>query len=162
MNSIRLQKELRDYIDVGRWAGSFAATLTLKQARHLMTDFGSSVRVAITEEIASRNFRHFINLLSSKVYGTSSKRFGRRVRAIPVLEGGAGLRLHYHAMIDCPREELATVYPQMIEQCWQQTDWGYDQVHVTTGADLGWVRYMTKLRSKRDFACSIDWMNFAN
>ena len=55
-----------------------------------------------------------------------------------------------------------TIYPQMIEQCWQQTDWGYNQVHVTADADSGWVRYMTKLRSKPDFASSIDWMNFSN
>jgi hypothetical protein len=67
--------------------------------------------------------------------------------------------MHYHAVIECPRDDLIPVFPILIEECWGKTDWGYDQVHVTPDANDGWVQYMTKLRSKPDFACSIDWMN---
>jgi len=65
-------------------------------------------------------------------------------------------------VIECPRADLISIYPQLIEQCWQRTDWGYDQVQVTADADEGWLRYMTKLRSKPDFGSSIDWMNYAH
>jgi hypothetical protein len=156
-----LQESVRSFIGLDHWSSPFAATLTLRQARYELNERGASVRVPLTDERASRNFRHFINLLSSRVYGTSWKRFGRRVRAFPVQEGGRRQRLHYHALIECPREDLISIYPQLIEQCWQRTDWGYDQVHVTADPDAGWLRYMTKLRSKPDFGSSIDWMNYA-
>jgi hypothetical protein len=157
-----LQESVRSFIGLDHWSSPFAATLTLRQARYELNERGASVRVPLTDERASRNFRHFINLLSSRVYGKKAKRFGRKVRAFPVQEGGRHQRLHYHAVIECPREDLTSIYPQLIEQCWQRTDWGYDQVHVTADADPGWLRYMTKLRSKPDFGSSIDWMNYAN
>jgi hypothetical protein len=162
LNLLKLQESVRSFIDFNDWSFPFAATLTLRQARYEFDERGSLVRVSLNDDRASRNFRHFINLLNSRVYGKRSKRFGRRVRAVPVLEGGWKKRLHYHAVIECPREDLVSIYPQLIEQCWQKTDWGYDQVHVTADPDAGWLRYMTKLRSKPDFGSSIDWMNYAN
>lgn len=159
---LRLQDEIRKFVSTDDWNHCFAATLTLRQARYVTTDCGSQVRIPLTTERASQNFRHFANLLSGRVYGASSKRFGKRVRTFPVLEGGRDQRLHYHALIECPHDELAKIYPQLIEQCWQRTAWGYEQVHVVADPDSGWVGYMTKLRSKPDFASSIDWMNYAH
>jgi hypothetical protein len=158
----RLQNVVRSFIRTEHWHDRFAATLTLRQARYVMSEAGLQVRVPLTAERASQNFRHFLNLLSGRVYGASWKRYGKRVRAFPVLEGGTIQRMHFHALIECPRDDLASSYPSLIEQCWQRTDWGYTQVRVSSGADNGWVRYMTKLRSKPDFASSIDWMNFRN
>lgn len=161
MNVQRYRDEVRGFVRNSDWKHPFAVTLTLRQVRFELTANGRTF-VQLTRDRATRNFRHFLNLLSAVVYGKSSKRFGRRVRAVPVLEGGLGQRLHYHAIIDCPRADLLNAYPQLIEQCWQKTDWGYDEVRVTADADEGWLNYITKLRSKSDFAESIDWMNVRN
>lgn len=160
-NLYRLQREVRDFIGSVDWISPFAATLTLKQACYVTSDSGFEVRVPLTPDRASRNFRHFINLLSARVFGPSWKRFDRRVRAVPILEGGRDQRVHYHAVIDCPRADLLDEFPAMIADSWRRTDWGYDQVHVEADADDGWMRYMTKFWSKPDYASSIDWMNFA-
>lgn len=154
-----LQRSIRQWLDIGCWHHPFAATLTLKQ--QIGGDGGvSSAAESLTPEIASRNLRHFLNVLNKHVYGSAAHRFGKRLPVFPILEGGGGKRLHYHLAIDCPRDDLIEAFPAMIVTAWRKTLWGYDQTFVTP-CDAGWFTYMTKLRDKPDFASSIDWMNAA-
>ena len=159
---VRLQAEARDFIKLEDWCFPYAATLTLKQARKEPGSAGRTIRTPLTKELASRNFRHFTNLLNREIFGKAAIRFGKKTRMFPVLEGGLRIHLHYHAIIDCPREELLREFPRIVEGCWRKTDWGNKQVRVSANADEGWLIYITKLRTKEDFASSIDWMNVAN
>lgn len=159
LHAYSIQHSLRQWVQLDRWTHPFAATLTLKQ--RIGGDGGvSSAAETLTPEIASRNLRHFLNVLNKRVYGTAAQRFGKRLPVFPVLEGGGGKRLHYHLAIDCPRDDLLEAFPAMIVTEWRKTLWGYDQSLVTP-CDAGWFTYMTKLRDKPDFASSIDWMNVA-
>lgn len=157
-NNLALRASFREWADIGSWEAPFAATLTLRQSVTAW-DGALPIRIALTEQSASQNFRHFLNKLNRSAFGKSAQRFARGVAVIPVLEGSTGKRLHYHAMIDCPRSDLIADFPIVVAQAWRSTQWGYDQVVVEPGADRGWLSYMTKLRDKPDFASAIDWMN---
>ena len=91
--------------------------------------------------------RHFINRLSKKVFGNAASRHGKAVPIIPVIEGGNGKRLHYHAVIDCPRNDLIGQFPTMIHETWLETPWGLRETDIQTYADAGWVTYISKLGS---------------
>lgn len=156
-NRHSLQNSLRQWVDIDRWNYPFGLTLTLKQRIWIDNDRGRH-GVTLTPEDGSRNLRHFLNILNKQVYGSSSQRHGKGLPVLPVLEGGSSKRLHYHLIIDCPRDDLIEVFPTMIVLAWRRTLWGYDQTDVKP-CDQGWLNYITKLRDKPDFASSIDWMN---
>ena len=84
---------LKDYlinVDINDCIG---LTLTLKQQiKNQKLDHISS----------SQNLRHFLNLLNTKCFGNSFKRFGKRLKVIPVLENSKNNRLHYHITIQNP------------------------------------------------------------
>lgn len=154
---LKIQKSVRDWIDLGDWHCPFAVTLTLKQ--RLGGDGGVSLMAQnLTPEIASQNLRHFLNLMNKQVYGSAARRHGKQLPVFPVQEGGKDKRLHYHLAIDCPRDELVEVFPAMVIASWQKTLWGFSQIDVQP-CDQRWVNYITKLRDKPDYASSIDWMN---
>ena len=70
--------------DTSDWGQFCDVTLTLKQARQ--SDNG--VWVKIDDYPCRRAFRHFMNLLNRSVYGTAFRRYGKRLRVLPVLEKG--------------------------------------------------------------------------
>jgi hypothetical protein len=70
----------------------------------------------------------------------------------------SGKHLHYHAVIDCPRDKLAPGYIQLLAGLWRHTDWGDIQADVRP-ADQGWVAYMTKFKDKPFYDEDIDLVN---
>ena len=159
MDNVLIRKSLKEWVNCQDWKSPFAVTLTLKQVVFAKNE-AATVRVPISTDLASQNFRHFLNLLNRRVFGKSATRYQKSVNVIPVLEGGNGdKRFHYHAVIDCPRNDLAKEFPKMIAECWSKTQWGYTEIDIQPKADGGWINYMTKFRDKTDFGTSIDWMN---
>lgn len=152
LSNVAMQSSLREWLKMDKWHSPFAVTLTLKQ--RLWLDGGASV--ALTPDLASRNLRHFLNLVNKRVYGSSAQRNGNRIRSVVALEGGHFKRLHYHLMLDCPRDELTMEFPAILTKAWVSTDWGYPQIDIQP-CDQGWLNYMTKLRDKADFASAFDW-----
>lgn len=152
-----IQHSIRQWIDFKAWQRPYALTLTLKQ--RIGGDGGVSAPATnLTRQISSQNLRHFLNVLNKQIYGKASRRYGKRLPVFSVLEGGNGKRLHYHLVIGCPRDDLIEVFPAMVVLAWRKTLWGYGQTDVKP-CDAGWVKYMTKLRDKPDFASAIDWEN---
>lgn len=157
VEAYQIQSTLRQWVDIEAWQFPFALTLTLKQ--RIGGDGGiSAPATSLTRDIASQNLKHFLNVLNKQVYGGAAQRHGKRLPVFSVLEGGNGKRLHYHIVIDCPRNDLIEAFPAMVILTWRKTLWGYNQTHVTP-CDAGWVNYMTKLRDKPDFGSAIDWEN---
>lgn len=152
VSNTRIRSSIIDWIDIEKWQNPFAVTLTLRSIR--CRESGQSLR--LTPEIASRNVRHFLNILNKRIYGAAAQRYGKQVQALAVAEGGLSKRLHYHLMLDCPRDELVTEFPLIIKESWLKTDWGYRQIDVQP-CDSGWLTYMTKFRDKPDFASAFDW-----
>lgn len=157
----RIQTAFRDFARTDHWTCPFAVTLTMKQATDAV-DGDRKVKVFLDPDKASQNLSHLLNRLNKRIFGNRAKRFGNGLRVIPVLEGGRGERLHYHLMIDCPREELQDRFEPMINEIWQQTQWGFRQTDIRPYADDGWKDYISKLRDKPDYADAIDWRNYHN
>src|SRR5437763_12612470 len=93
IQTLELQKSIRAYFETIPWQAPVAATLTLKQRIK---------QQKLDPLIATSNFRHFLNRLNREVFGNAAKRFGRGLRAIPVLEHDELVRFHNHAIIDRP------------------------------------------------------------
>jgi hypothetical protein len=108
---------------------------------------------------ASQNLGHFLKLLNAKLFTKALRRKGYRIRCIPVLEDGG--RYHYHLCVDKPAGISHALFMNLIMELWLRTDFGYWLVEVTP-ADVGWLRYIAKGRSKSVFADAIDWANFNN
>ena len=83
--------------------------------------------VPLDEYSIRQNFRHFLNLLNRRVFGKAAQRYGKQVYSLGVIEGGEFKRLHYHALIDCPRREQIADFGHLIEECWRSTQWGYEE-----------------------------------
>jgi hypothetical protein len=158
---LRQQAAFREFADISHWVDPVAVTLTMKQAIQ-PTDGHQRRLLYLDRYSASQNLRHCLNTLNCKVFGNRFRRFGEKLRVIPVLEGGNGKRLHYHLMTDCPRADLKDQFPAMIRDAWEATTWGYYQSDIQTGADEGWKLYISKLRDKPDYADAIDWPNYHN
>jgi hypothetical protein len=153
------QSAFRDFSRIDHWHAPHAVTLTLKQG--LIMQSGILPHLAhLTREAASQNYRHFLNVLNRSIFGKASIRSGKRTNSISVIEGGNGTRLHIHAVIDCPRDDILPTFPAMIKQAWSETQWGHHQIDVQPDANSGWITYISKNRDKPDFANAIDWTNF--
>jgi hypothetical protein len=153
-----LRQNLIKWVNIDAWSAPFAVTFTFRQCV-IEADGLASRKVWLTETLASQNLRHFLNKLDRSVYGKAAERFGKRVPCFPVLEGSSTKRLHYHALIDCPREELTKEFPRLIAQHWRDTQWGYWHIDCQKDANEGWLSYMTKARDKPNLADAIDWTN---
>jgi len=157
--NLSLQRSYREWFASSiaqGWSHPFAVTLTLKQ----MVD-----GERLDEIKANKNFRHFMNLLNRRVSGNSTRLGGTGVRVISSLEGGraGGIhhgRLHFHALIDCPRPALVEEYPEIVRDLWTKTRWGYHETRIEPAHDeVGWIDYLTKFGDKPDLGSSIGWTN---
>lgn len=148
-----IQKEVRKFIKNAEWRSPVAATLTLKKG--ISCD---GFWVPVDRLHASAALKYAMNIMDRKIYG-NRVRNGSRVKRFPVFEGGEdGVRLHYHLLLDVPEHTTFEILSKNAADAWSRTQWGYDINHFAE-CDLGWVRYITKLRTKKDFASCIDWVN---
>ena len=134
--------------------GCLGVSLTLKQF---------ALGVKLDEIRASKNLRHFLNLLNTEVYGKRFKRFSKRLNVIPSLERSSSGRLHFHLLLQKPVSRHPEMGPDadkaflaLIESCWKRTPFGYDQIHIHDRIDHGWTDYITKNANAGD---GIDWQN---
>jgi hypothetical protein len=157
LHKTRLQSAFRDFAQIGHWRSPHAVTLTMRQG---IRPEPFSPTEYLDRQRAVQNFRHFMNLLNRRVLGSHYQRKRQRLPVIPVLEGsGRYRRLHYHAVIDCPRDDLDGVFPLLIQSVWAKTKWAFVQTDVRPDADEGWVNYISKTYDKPDYADAIDWEN---
>jgi hypothetical protein len=90
-------------------------------------------------------------------YGFSKK---ADLRCVPVLEGTDEVRPHFHLMIDKPDCVTNEQFHALISHEWALTRWGHARVDIKSAHNTkGWLGYIFKLRSKADYAASIDWTN---
>lgn len=142
-------------MDITGWNSPFAVTLTLKQAH-----YDGLTRVALGPYEASKNLRHFLNLVNKSVLTKAELRRGEKLNCIPVIEDG-NVRPHFHLCLDKPAELSDEHFIALIETCWRKTKFGYTETQIKR-CDAGWLNYMTKYKTKSAYADSIDWMNFHN
>ena len=134
--------------DTSDWRSIWDLTLTLKQARK--TDDG--MRWIRTDEYQCRKaFLHFMHLLNRAVYGNAARRYGKKLRVLPILENGTFFeqgtdgnrrfrrRWHFHAAIEPPPHIGPDQFKAIIHKCWCKVDWGYrrlrsDRTQIVVGS----------------------------
>jgi hypothetical protein len=147
------------------WGPFCDVTLTLKKARLC----ARGVWLKIDDYPCRRAFRHFMNLLNRAVYGAAFRRYGKRLRVLPVLEKGevraralrsrergTSGRWHIHCAIELPSHCDAIALEDLIRDCWAKVEWGYNRILVRDGANAGWITYMLKDRQKSCFEGFLD------
>lgn len=152
-NAIR--DALLDFCRKKKWTNPQAVTLTLKLARQVGTTW-----VRLTEIDAQRNLRHVLNVLRKKL-----RRYGfpktAELQCVPVLEGTDVVRPHFHLMLDRPACIEPEEYAALIAYEWSRTHWGHQLTKVEPcHNEIGWLNYISKSRTKSDYAAAIDWTNF--
>jgi hypothetical protein len=153
------------FFGTNSWGPFCDVTLTLRQARQ--SDRGAWVK--IHDYPCRRAFRHFMNLLNRAVYGAAFRRYGKRVRVLPVLEKGevracalrswergTSGRWHIHCAIELPSHFDAVALENLIRDCWAKVEWGCARILVRDGANAGWINYMLKDRQKSEFDGLLD------
>ena len=153
------------FFDTGSWSEFCDVTLTLKQGHQ--PDSGGWVK--IDDYRCRQAFRHFMNLLNRAVYGAAFRRYGKRLRVLPVLEKGevrarslrpwergTSGRWHIHCAIELPAHFDAVALENLICDCWAKVEWGHGRILVRDGANAGWISYMLKDRQKSEFDGFLD------
>jgi hypothetical protein len=150
-----IRQALLTFCQAKTWINPQAVTLTLRLAR-----WRDGIRIPLTRSDAQQNLRHFLNVLHKRL---GSYGFPKRdvLQRLPIFEGTDQVRMHIHMMLDRPDCIEADCYAELIQREWSHTYWGHELVTVEpcTSAE-GWLEYITKFRSKADYADAIDWTNF--
>ena len=153
------------FFDTSSWGSFCDVTLTLKQGHQ--PDSGGWVK--IDDYRCRQAFRHFMNLLNRAVYGAAFRRYGKRLRVLPVLERGevharalrpwergTSGRWHIHCAIELPSHVDAIALEKLIRDCWAKVAWGHGRILVREDANAGWISYMLKDRQKSEFDGFLD------
>jgi len=153
------------FFDTSSWGAFCDVILTLRQARQ--PDRGGWVK--IDDYRCRQAFRHFMNLLNRAVYGAAFRRYGKRLRVLPVLERGevraralrsweygTSGRWHIHCAIELPSHFDGIDLERSIRHCWAKVEWSCARILVRDGANGGWINYMLKERQKSVFDGFVD------
>ena len=150
----RKYDELRQWIWNNRIPFPINVTLTEKQSFN---------GIKIDEIRSQQNFRHFKNVLNSKIFGVRYRRFGKQIKMLVVREGGVNKRYHLHCIIEKPITHTSEEFCNLLKQIWRNTDFGYEEIHIehpsSKDREDGWLGYILKRRSKVNLFDSIDWDN---
>src|SRR4051812_48944315 len=138
------RQALADWCDTAQWRAIVAVTLNLKQS--VLTPDGGYVLV--DEQACKKAFKRFCNSLNREIYGAAHRHHRKRVRIIPILEFSSSGRWHYHVAIEPPEFMDGGELAVLATRCWERIALGYGHGSVCPQADSGWIRYMTKFRTK--------------
>jgi hypothetical protein len=146
--------------DTSNWGPFCDVTLTLQQGRRLE----KGAWIQIDDYPCRQAFRRLMNLLNSVVYGAAFRRYGKRLRVLPVLEKGevranalrswergTSGRWHIHCAIELPTHLDAVALETLIRRCWAKVELSYGRILVRDCANAGWINYMLKDRQKSEF-----------
>ena len=156
MNNIKLMDATRSFFKNFNWTDPVAVTLTFKKG--LMED--GRLLIANDDDYR-KNVRYFLNILNKRIYRGLARK-GWLLSIGSVRETGCFGGFHYHLVLDKPPHLSLEIYTALILEAWNRTLWGHQMVEVTPDGGERWINYMTKLRSKENYADAIDWTNTYN
>ena len=129
-----MNETVRDFLLEAIPARSTALTLNMKQ---------QDLHGRLDKIEAQRNFRHFMSRLNQKTYGNAFRRYGKRLQVLPVLERSRDSRLHYHAFLEDPYDNISRLRA-VVWDAWSKTRWGYGQFDLQPVYSDGWLDYIMK------------------
>jgi hypothetical protein len=137
-------------MDVSGWHSIVAVSLNFKL--QLRSDHGSMT--VLTEDICRQQLLGFGVALDRLVYGNAARRYGKRVRRVVVLENGEDRVWHAHLAMEKPPTMADVKFRKLVMEAWDKCPWSGRQEDIQLDADEGWMDYLGKIRSKREF---ISW-----
>jgi len=154
MNQQQLNDEIRRFVTSNRVTNPINLTLTQKQ----------SVNGFKVDDVASeKNFRHFKNVLNTKLFGNGYRRYNKQIQMLVVREVSSNHRHHLHCIIEQPHRIGFEEFTHLIEEVWKSTDFGYEEIHIEKPSSQlredGWLSYIMKDRTKVNLNTSVDWIN---
>ena len=153
-DAIEIRDALRYFCARKDWTNPQAITLTLRLSRLI-----DGVWFRLSQMDAQQNLRHLLNVLHKKL-GTYGFQSVRSSNACPSLKG-AKVFVYIHLMLERPPCINADEYAELIRFEWARTFWGHEKITIEPcHDDAGWLAYMSKLRTKEEYADAIDWTNF--
>ena len=122
MNQQQLNDEIRRFVTSNRVTNPINLTLTQKQ----------SVNGFKVDDVASeKNFRHFKNVLNTKLFGNGYRRYNKQIQMLVVREVSSNHRHHLHCIIEQPHRIGFEEFTHLIEEVWKSTDFGYEEIQKT-------------------------------
>jgi hypothetical protein len=125
---------------------SLGISLTMKQ----FSQYGER----LDEINSSREYRRFMNRLEKKSFGSSGRRYKKRIKDFPVIEY-TNKRYHFHVIMEIPkysdgRRMDRNEFKSLIKESWGKTDFGYREIDIQDlyyqGSNCGWFDYITKFQ----------------
>lgn len=146
-----LQEAILNWVDWKALSCPFMVTPTFRQ------ELGPK-EIPLTPKKLSREVALWLNRLNRHVFGSAGKRYGRKIYTLTALESVGTTNLHCHLIIDCPRPELEDDFPRLLKRLWRLGYWAHQQIDVQK-ADLGGLKYVTKIWTKPNYLDNFDWDN---
>ena len=143
----KLKESIKDYAMDFDTTNCFAITLTMKQRVN---------NKSLDNITSSQNLRHFLNLLNTRCFGNTYKRFNKRLRVFPSLERSSNGRFHYHLTLENPFPSNPMKFERMIKSAWSKTSYKHRHIDITHKVNAGWGDYITKFNHRDN---EIDWEN---
>ena len=149
----KLKVETKKWLSNYKIDNPINVTLTEKQT------INYNKKIGLDRIRSEQNFRHFKNLLNSKVFGNGFKRFKKQLKMIVVREYSSNLRHHLHCIIEQPKRYTDLEFNYLIQNLWNKTQFGYSEIHIEKPTshkrEVGWFNYIMKDNVEN----SIDWNN---
>ena len=149
----KLKVETKKWLSNYKIDNPINVTLTEKQT------INYNKKIGLDRIRSEQNFRHFKNLLNSKVFGNGFKRFKKQLKMIVVREYSSNLRHHIHCIVEQPIRYTYLEFNFLIHKLWNKTQFGYSEIHIEKPTshkrEVGWFNYIMKDNVEN----SIDWNN---
>ena len=149
----KLKEKTKKWLSNYKIDNPINVTLTEKQT------INYNKKIGLDRIRSEQNFRHFKNLLNTKVFGNGYKRFNKQLKMLVVREFSHNLRHHIHCIIEHPLRYSYLEFNHLIHKLWNKTDFGYWSVHIEKPTshkrEVGWFNYIMKDKVEN----SIDWNN---
>ncbi len=140
------------------WQNPIAITLTCRKKHRRERGIFPSA----TLDDVKQNLRHVLNRVNNNkdIFGNQGKRGEKRLQVVTVVEQNLDGRYHFHLQVDVPPGKTPDFLASIIELEWKKSCWGDRINHTQPVRDNGWLMYMLKLPTKRDYDLQIDVDDF--
>jgi hypothetical protein len=159
MQKLQIAMTSSPILDTKGWRSVWAVTLTIKKCLE------TPVAVVPCSEMECKAaFNRFMHMLNERVYRNAYKRYGKRLRVLPVLERGElDGRYHFQISIEPPAHLDPDQFEELLRSCWYgKVYWANERVDVNRSGNGTWTKYCLKQDQKSYCESLLDSVDLDN